>query len=590
MRRRPHLASLGLAAILFATAAARPAPVAGPADAAVARLSGELRAILGRYPWRGAKWSVLVVSLDRGDTLFSVSADSALAPASNMKLLTSAAALREMGPDFRYRTWLLSDGRERDGVLHGDLVLYGSGDPGISDRFYPDKGAVFRELADQLAARGITRIAGDLVGDASFLSGPLRPPTWEPLDLNDHFAAPVSALSFNENVLTLRIEAAERSGWPPVVFTLPDHAGLVVDNQAVTTEGRGRLLVVRDDPMAPVTLRGGIQRGGRAIWREITVSDPAAFAVSVFRWVLESRGIQVVGRDRVVAHPRESLLGRRRVTAPVRAPEGRVRVLATHLSPPLREYLAVVNKRSNNLYTELVFRTLGRLARGSGSPEAGALAVVASLTELGVDLGGLVQMDGSGLSAANRVRAATFVDLLVGMSASPEWPVYWASLPVAGVRRELGRMYNTLAAGNLRAKTGTIEGVSALSGVVQTQDGERLAFSILVNGTPSTDRVKRVENDIGVRMASFSRGPRTPGQAVAGQLPPPPIPVDSEGPSHHRVAAGETLEGIARRYRLTLEELRRANPDVRATRLRVGSRVVIPPAGSGGGGSAPEGR
>jgi len=169
------------------------------------------------------------------------------------------------------------------------------------------------------------------------------------------------------------------------------------------------------------------------------------------------------------------------------------------------------------------------------------------------------------------------------MAASPPGEEFWATLPEAGNRRELGRLYRTPAAGNLRAKTGTIEGVSALSGMVQTQDGERLAFSILVNGTRSAARAKRVENEIGARLASFRRGVGAPPLGIAGRLPPPPIPTDSGGPARHRVEAGETLEGIARRYRLTLEELRRANPDAHPERLRPGDWIRIPSVGSGGG-------
>lgn len=577
-RRRTRLRGALLALLAVAAAAAAPgAPVR--VDAAALRLAGELRALLDAYPRRGARWSVLVVSLDRGDTLFALAPDSARTPASNMKLLTSAAALRELGPDYRYRTWVVTQGTQEGSTLHGDLVLYGTGDPGISDRFQASKTAVFEGLADQLLDRGITRVTGRIVGDESFLPGPLRPPGWEPEDLNDHFAAAVSALSFNENVLSLRVEPAPAAGLPPTVRTHPDRSGLAVDNQAVTSAGPGVLLILRDDPTEPVVVRGSIRRGGRAAWREITVGDPAAFAVSVFRSVLEARGVQVEGGDVVVRDPSASVLGTTHITAPVVAKGPRTRILATHLSPPLTEYLALVNKRSHNLVSELIFRSVGRMASGDGSPEASAEAVAASLVRLGVDTAGLVQRDGSGLDAANRSRAVTFVDLLTRMVASPDWPDYWATLPEAGNRRELGRMFRTPAAGNLRAKTGTIQGVSALSGVVQSQDGERLAFSILVNDARSTVLAKRVENDIGVALASFHRGADAPPLDLAVQLPPPLVPTDSGGVMRHQVARGESLHGIARRYGLTLEELRRANPEADPARLMPGTWLLIPMVG-----------
>ncbi len=520
--------ALLLAPATLALMAAGPNPAG---DSELDRLGSEISSLLQSYRWRNAHWSVLVVSLDRGDTIFAVEPDAPRAPASNMKLLTTAAALRELGPEYRFTTFLVSDGTIDNGVLRGDLVLFGSGDPGISDRFYASKTSVFEELADQLLARGIHAVDGDLVGDESLLPGPLRPPGWDAHDLNDHFAPGISALSFNENVVTLRVEAGPTLGSPPIVHSIPDHAALDIVNRATTVDQPARLFIGRDDPTAPIVVDGRIQQGGRDVWRQITVGDPATFAVSVFRTVLEERGIVVRGANRVEDRPPTSIVRGRRVTAPTVRGRTRARVLATHVSPPLRDYLAVINKKSNNLFAELVFRTLGRVAAGDGGWELASAAVARSLDAMGVDTAGVQQMDGSGLSLGNRVRAATFVSLLARMADDPLWGEFWQTLPVAGNRRELARMYRTPAAGNLRAKTGTIEGVSALSGVVQSSDGERLAFSILVNGTPSTSRAKRVENGIGARLASFSRGVDALTDVPLVQLPPPPIPTDSGGPT-----------------------------------------------------------
>ena len=550
-------------------------PAAGPPPEIVELRSRLAASFSGN--WRDARWGVSVVSLDTGDTLFAVDPDAPLAPASNLKLLTTAAALQILGPEHRFRTYLLTDGEVVDGVLDGDLVLYGTGDPGISDRFYRRKDEVFHRLIDELEALGIHTVRGDLVGDASFLEGPLRPRGWDWRDLNDHFSAAVSALSFNENVVSFRV-VARAPGQPPEVHTIPDRSGLdVVNNARTVARGtRGRVHILRDHPLDAVRVEGQIASGARDVWREMTVSVPAHFAASVFRATLERRGIQVDGGIRVVRDPSRSIL--RGVAAPALGRRG-ARILARHVSDPLPVYLAVVNKESNNLFAELIFRTLGRTTEGVGSADAGARAVRREMVALGVDVEGAVLLDGSGLSSGNRVSAATFVSVLERMASGPNWNAYWASLPEAGRRGELGRMYGTAAARNLRAKTGTIEGVSALSGLVRTADGERVAFSLLVNRTPSTSRAKRVENQVGVLLASFRRPdpPSFPVQLAAAAPATDSEPLD--GPNRHRVATGENLSAIAGRYGITVEDLVRANPRMEPDRVLAGEWIEIPQRG-----------
>jgi LysM repeat protein len=164
------------------------------------------------------------------------------------------------------------------------------------------------------------------------------------------------------------------------------------------------------------------------------------------------------------------------------------------------------------------------------------------------------------------------------LASSADWGVFWASLPEAGRRGELGRMYGTPAARNLRAKTGTIERVSALSGIVRSGDGERIAFSLLVNGTRSTSRAKRAENQAGVLLASFRR-PTVPVSVRFAEAPPPPRPEPSPGPGRHRVTSGESLSAIAGRYGVTVDELVRANPRVEPNRIVAGQWLEIPQRG-----------
>jgi D-alanyl-D-alanine carboxypeptidase/D-alanyl-D-alanine-endopeptidase (penicillin-binding protein 4) len=574
---RPPKTASRRGALVGALLATLSAPAAAQ-DIELEALRGRFASVLGSSGLPGALWGAAVVSLDGGDTLFAVDADAPLVPASNLKLLTTAAALHVLGPEYRFRTYVLTDGTVRDGVVDGDLVLYGTGDPGIAGRFYRNRNEVFLRLIDQLENLGIHTVTGDLVGDASFFTGPLRAPGWDPRDLNDHFTGAVSALSFNENVVSFRVVPG-RPGEAPEVSTVPPHSGMIVVNSAetVTGQARPRLAILRDDPLEPVRVEGRITAGARDVWREMTVSVPARFAAESFAATLEARGIVLHGSVRVVDEASRSVLGSDQVYAPLHGRRG-ARVLARHVSEPLATYIDVINRQSNNLFAELVFRAVGRALAGEGSFEGGSRAVRAALTELGVDLRGVVIADGSGLSFESRVSPVTFVSVLDRMADGPHWSEYWATLPEAGQRSGLGRMYNTAAAGNLRAKTGTIEGVSALSGMVRSGDGERLAFSLLVNDARSTTRAKRVENQIGVLLASFRRAP---------DRVPPIVLVEAEiqagvlgnGADRHRVGSGENLSMIASSYRVTLEEILQLNPRLQPDRIAAGEWIEIPQRG-----------
>ena len=527
----------------------------------VSELQADLSQMLDAYSWKDARWGVLVVSLDQSDTLFSESPDSALSPASNLKLLTTAAALQILGPGFRFQTYLLSDSN-------------------IADLFFQEREDVLELLADQLEEAGVRTVTGDLVADASHLPGPLRPYSWDPEDLNDHFAAPISALSFNENVVSFRVTPSDRSGPRPEVHTIPERAGLDVHTLAITSP-RGsspHVSILRQCPLDPIRIEGGIVLGARDAWRQMTVPSPPHFAASVFRNVLLERGIRILGNIRVVESPDKSVLTE--ITSPTHHERPRVRILAKHTSPPLSEYISVINKRSNNLFAELVFRTMGRTQEGLGSPEASARAVSVALTEIGVPMESVVQLDGSGLAAGNRTSASTFVSVLQRMAETETWNHYWASLPQAGTRRELRRMYQTAAAGNLRAKTGTIEGVSALSGIVRSRDHERLAFSILLNGTPSTTRAKRVENLVGARLAEFVRSPEREPSAIVEEIDERTV-VSGQSSQRYQVVSGDNLSSIAYRYGLTLNEMLQANPRIEPNRILAGQWLTIPQRGGG---------
>ncbi|MCH7564284.1 MAG: D-alanyl-D-alanine carboxypeptidase/D-alanyl-D-alanine-endopeptidase [Gemmatimonadetes bacterium] len=493
----PTLEPVAIAGVI-ATSSAPP-----PLSEDIRTLRTELSRIIPE--WRGSRWSVLAISLDRGDTLFNQGAHDALAPASNMKLVTTAAALHHLGPNFRYQTFLLADGPVVDGRLQGDLILYGTGDPGISSRFYRTDTAVFELLVDQLIARGITTVDGKVMGDGTFFSGPVLGPGWNPRDFNDWFTAPVSGLSFNENIVSIQVEAGPTVGARPIVHVLPDPTVFLKDNFARTVDTRPRpmLWVDRERPGEAIRIGGEMPINGRDLWREMPIFNPSLFAVSALARVMEEKGVHITGTPHPVA-PGESKVTGRHVWGS-RAGSFTPVVVARHTSRALVDYLTVVNKQSHNFLAETVFKTLGRVVSGDGSFTGGSRVVMSFLEDqAGIAMAGIEVADGSGLSEGNRLSAAALVSVLEYMSGTDLWDTFLATLPEAGRRGELPRMFRTPAARNLRAKTGTMDGVSALSGMVRSVDGERILFSIVANGVRQS-ATKRVEDRFGARLAAFRR-------------------------------------------------------------------------------------
>lgn len=473
--------------------------VSGARSAAVTRLRGDVDRIVRAMGGGAIRSAVLVVSLDRGDTLVSLDADVQLAPASNLKLYSTAAALYFLGPEFRFSSSLLADGPVRAGAIEGDLILHGTGDPSISGRMLPSTLSTFNAFADTLLSLGVTRVRGNLVGDGSYFDEDWIGDGWQPGDRMEWYAAPVGALSFAENMVTLRVQPGE-AGALARITTSPATRGMAIQNRVRTvTSGSTSVQFAHGDSTIVVT--GQVRRGTSGATRTMPVVDPADYAAAALRAVLEERGIRIDGEVRSVRRAVDSRVGGS--PAGVAPPP---RLLAVHLSPTLAAISEVTNHVSHNLFADALLKAAGRAALGEGSFAAGGRAVQRLIDlETVIDPATLRVDDGSGLSRSNRVTARATIALLELMARSGAWSAYYESLPEAADPRGLRRMYDTPAAGNLRAKTGTIRNVSALSGYVRSADGERLMFSVITNGIPTTARAKDAENQIGARLARFTR-------------------------------------------------------------------------------------
>ena len=492
-----------------------PTPSIETRTASTTRTVGELQTriqdVLRRPQLTQAIVGVKVTSAESGKVLFEENSNKLLRPASGMKLYTVATALDRLSPDYRFVTSIYARSKpDSAGVVRGDLTVFGRGDPSLSFRFNNnDYFKALNDLAARVVAAGVKRVEGDLVGDETYFVGPPYGGGWEWEDLQWWYGAEVSALTVNDNYLEMSVTAGAQPGAPAVVTIKPAAPLLTITNRVITSvKGTRRdLTVYRPLNSDVIELTGTIADGDTYTGR-IAVSRPALLLSYLLRSALAQRGITITGKTRIVSPPAAS-------ATPLAEPTttGLVEI-ASFQSPPLSLIAAQTLKPSQNLYTEMLLRTLGRVAGpmttsnvATRTSEAAGLEVVKTfLRDAGVNPSTLVLSDGSGLSRADMVTADATVQLLTYMRRHRYANAFREALPVGGIDGTLrNRFKGTVAENNLRAKTGTLSTASSLSGYVTSAAGEDLIFSIIVNNYPDdTNPVSVCIDPIALLLASFA--------------------------------------------------------------------------------------
>ncbi len=440
---------------------------------------------------RSGNWGAMIVSVTRGDTLFSSNAGNLMLPASTMKLFTAALAFDTFGPEHQFTTAVLRDGTVGpDGTLTGNLVLRGGGDPGLSTRYYkaPAEGPM-ASLARMVAASGIKRVNGDLIADASAFESKRIPDGWLARYLESGYAARVSALSMNENLATVVI-APQPNGSASVTLEPPSSTVPVINNMRTIAGSKAARLSIRRLPDGRIDVRGwiGSKAGSRSYL--VVIDDPAPWVAGTLRSALIAQGVSVTGQVRTGAASANAV------------------TVASLSSPPLARLAAAMNRESINHFAELLFRDVAQVNSPDriGSAELGNTILKKFMSDkVGAASNDVMATDGSGLSTLDRVTARSLVQLLSYAHRSSWSADFHASLPVAGESELLRhRMRYTPAQGNLHAKTGTTNDVIGLAGYVTARDGEVLAFAFLYNGRDRWNAKEAIDVS-GATLAGFTR-------------------------------------------------------------------------------------
>jgi serine-type D-Ala-D-Ala carboxypeptidase/endopeptidase (penicillin-binding protein 4) len=455
------------------------APTTSTKSICSTKLVTAIDAVINRPLFIHLRWGILVQPLSVGLTLYNRDAEKYFTPASNLKLLTTAAALQQLGANFRIRTSIYHNG-------NGVFRVVGRGDPSLND-------TQLQALAQQLKQKGITQIP-ELIADDSYIQGDIINPTWQWEDIQSDYGAPVSSFILNQNIFSLKL-IPQAVGKPlQVLWTDANEAQQWrIINQSVTVAQNQPtyINITRELSGTVLRIQGQLTANSEPSLVDLPVVDPNYYFLRRFRTALAKEKI-TLGK---------TLVGSGGVNQ---------QEIAFVESPPLSELLAETNLNSNNLYAEALLRALAvekTKIKNQTSADIGLEVVKASLTKLGINPANYVLVDGSGLSRRNLVTPEAYVQTLRGMARTPAASIYRASLPVAGKSGTLkGRFQGTPAEGIVQAKTGTLTGVVSLSGYVNAPKYEPLVFSIIVNQSQQSATVMRQAIDeIVVLLAQLQR-------------------------------------------------------------------------------------
>jgi PBP4 family serine-type D-alanyl-D-alanine carboxypeptidase len=478
-------------------------------------LGDRLEMIIEDDMFRGVQVGISVRSVNPAGVLVAINEDQMMTPASTVKLLTSGTALARLGPAYSFITRLVYTGElDEHGVVDGDLLVLGGGDP-----TFPRTGTgglsldLYEIWADILRTMGMRRIEGKIIAvDGFFQDRPLGNGwCWD--DQGYAFSAEISGLNFADNCVKVYVGPGTEEGEPGRAWLWPQTEFVTLDNrvQTVGAAGADSVVIRRATCGNTITCEGTLGEGGFRIAERIAVASPSLYAAVVLDEVLETAGIEVRGKP-------ERMPGVATMADTTRVTE--------HISPPLWEIIKRVNKDSDNLCAEVLLRTVGRELGDSGDAASGLAAVREFTMSCGVDSSGFVLVDGSGLSRLNAVSAEAVTAFLACYASHHLFGDFYQSLAIAGVDGTLeGRLVGTAAEGSLRGKSGSMTGVSALSGYSVDRRGDQIVFCILLNGyradggdlTELVDLLAREISEFSPDTRSLSM--RTPGEAVVSSHP-----------------------------------------------------------------------